>query len=256
MLIGSILLLFAQTHAQVQPATVLLRVQPKVGTTCVYDQTMTMNMVVPGAPANKTTNQTVMTLKVIKSNAKEVVEEIRTKSDSNKIMNGVVTTLTLSPSAEILNFKTDSKDPMIVQLYDALKSSMKLNPAYPTHPVKVGDSWKVTLDLAEMFEAMGKGQITVTQGGKVSMNIKLTGFGTVKSRRVAELKFTSKANLKFKGPGGSGSASMDISGLQSVDTLTGLLLRAKTTAKMIMAIPGSGQLNMSTGTTQLIRSFR
>ncbi len=256
MLLGTILLVCTQAKpTSVSP--VLLRLQPKVGTVCVYENIMDMNMSAPNLPANNQSTKSAMTLKILKSDGKEVKQEVKIKSDANSAMNNVITTMTLSPLGVLKNAHSNATDPMAVQAMKAMRSSLEVSPAFPVAPVSVGATWGAKVNFTKMMEAMGGGQITVTKGGIVKMEMKLAGFEQMHKHRTAIMKWVAKATMNLKvASAGTGSVVLTMSGSQNIDLPTGLLIHSVAIADMVMKMPGRDTLTMKTKNTQALKSFR
>jgi hypothetical protein len=232
--------------------TYTFKYAPKIGTTIKYR----MKSSTEAGPGGKTDTSAIITQKVLSFNGKaykveSTYSDVRMTSTSPmakdemgkqaKELNGKKFTMMIGTNGSISAGKTGDK------MIDGMMSSSGLSQmTYPTRPMKLGDTWKMDVDMTKMlaggFAASGmKSKVN----GKIDNVFKFLSINRGSATIGSIMKGT--VDVEFGAPKGSPKGtptafkmkmSIDAKGTNIVDAATGLLQSMKTNQVMNMSVMG------------------
>lgn len=238
-----------------QGAAVTLRLKPAVGSKFQYKVTMNTTGGMGGGGAASTMNGTYNQWYIVKSkNAKGTV--IQSKVTNAKVTGGAmdgkamadamqkqVVTATYSPLGAYLTGDVNMGNMGAMSGQAGVQGVI-----FPQAAVKVGTTWKATVDIGKLMGAAGEGGPKVVSGGKVPVTYKITGFKTVAGKRVAGISAVMNGNVVMSmGQAAQGAQGQMKLGIKStstgqVDIGTGMVRTMKTDATVNMNF---GQMAMN-----------
>jgi hypothetical protein len=240
----------------VTQAPITFTYQPKVGTVVKYRTEMTQDTGMMGS----TVTNAIITMKVTSATAAYTIVQssmsnVEVKSSSAQTSKAQLETMKKSMMATVTTIKTDRKGKILS--FDAGKSSDPTTNAlgkifsgnqgigFPTKPVKIGDTWKSTVDmsaLSDMFGAATKGtknssvgsiittsKLASVNAGRANVSMTIGGDWAMKSKGGANSKGGPNLNMTAKFSGG---------GAWVVDLATGLPISQNFTQSIAMNTMG------------------
>lgn len=167
------LLIPATTLAQ---ESVLLRLKPKSGSVFVYDSIQETSMSGIGKPTTQKSALTT-TMKVLSSTTQSVqlqstLSNIKGNAPELQALKTFKMTSSISPLYKIISAKASRGGATGTQIAKGMEMAMKMSPSFPAKPIRVNDTWSMSVDLSEMFTALGLSGVKMV--GKSTLNIKIT----------------------------------------------------------------------------------
>lgn len=177
-----------------QGEEITLRFRPKKGEVYTYTTTTTVRSTTTGTAAgdgqNGTPTQSVVrsAMKVLESNGKTIkllstLDDVKSVSASGA--QGMKMTLVMTPFGQLIGTEVEGGGEIGVMAGNALKSSMKLTPSFPEKPIRVGATWDVEIDLADMFANLFGDQMKVKGEAKANLAMSLTKIEVVEGTKLA-----------------------------------------------------------------------
>jgi hypothetical protein len=229
---------------------------PKVGTVARY----AMNQVTDSGPmGGKNTTSMTLTLKVLSkvgnsyrvestlSNVKMVLPKgapnAAASDKAAKSMEGTKFISLIDPTGKAKAEKNGN--PSVESMINGFGGG-GISAQFPGRPVKVGESWPITMDLQKLMGgAMSANGLGGKSSGNVKSSMKLVSISGNRINLNNTLTGTISMNMsggKATGKGAPPSMSMkmiiDSTGTQSVEAATGMLIETTSKAKMTMSIMG------------------
>jgi hypothetical protein len=107
--------------------------------------------------------------------------------------------------------------------------------SFPSHPIHIGDSWDVSMDMGKLMGAVGQG---VSSSGKIKMTYTLTGIRQVEGKSVALLSESVDSTNPMNAMGQSVTMHMKGKGTSSIDVATGMFRSSKVVMEISVAMQG------------------
>lgn len=228
------------TAATAQNA-VMIRFAPPVGTTTKYRMVNSMTQAMPGQPGgNKMTTTVDMSMRFVSRSGANTTVEITTgamKLDvpANSPMAGMKKQMEAQAKAgsKVQVVMTAAGMPVsvkpigqgslasagVVQAFSGGAQGM----SYPNRAVRVGESWKTTLDAGKLMKS---GAPNMPAGMKISgvlpITTKLVGVKQVGGKSLANLKFTMVGSMTMSMQGQNFVNKMNVSGESWIEVGTGI----------------------------------
>lgn len=253
LVVAAVGLVAALAYAQ---GNVTLRLKPAVGSKFQYKVTMNTTGGMGGGGAASAMNGTYNQWYIIKSkSAKGTV--IETKITNAKMSGGgmdgnamaeamqkQVITATYSPLGAYVSGDVNMGSMGAMSAQAGVQGVI-----FPQTAVKVGSTWKATVDISKLMGAAGGANgPKVVSGGKIPVTYKLTGFKTIAGKQIAGIAATMNGNVVMSmgqaAQGAQGQMKLGIKSTSSgqVDVGTGMVRTMTTDATVNMNF---GQMAMN-----------
>ncbi|MGV3614818.1 MAG: hypothetical protein ACO1SV_05715 [Fimbriimonas sp.] len=195
-------------------SAVMIRYAPPVGTTTKYRMSTSINQTLPGQPASNTMTSTIdLTLKVLARNGSRTTVETTTgrmklnlpasapaaaKKQMEDAGSGTKTQAVMSETGAILSAKSVGKvsNPMAAGMGEGFSGAVQ-GLSFPNRAVKVGETWKASLDMGKFLRAAGSKNLPagMTISGVLPITTKLVAVRQRGGKALANLKFTMAGTL-------------------------------------------------------------
>jgi len=231
--------LLIRSQAASPQTEVTLKFQPLVGKTYKYRSSMEMTMDSGGVmPANSMKTGMDIDLKILAQKDDVFSIESKTSNASVEAPEGALISSMKDQMVEKMNGKVVKAD--IDSSFkprgssstglDSIFSSMQgLN--FPTHSVKIGESWKSTLDFNKMLGAMfGNSGLDFKVTGDLPIVNKLESIDQVNGATVANIRMTMNGDLQVSVSGQEMKMHIASDGNFKIDVLTGTTFSTKMTS--------------------------
>src|SRR5687768_7742254 len=252
LVVAAIGLVAALAYAQ---GTATLRLKPPVGAKFQYKVVMSSTGGMGGSGAASTMNSTYNQWYIVKSKgAKGTVIETKITNakmsgggmDGNAMADAMekqVITATYSPLGAYVSGDVNAGAMGAMSAQAGVQGVI-----FPQAAVKVGSTWKATVDISKLMGAAGGANgPKVVSGGKIPVTYKLTGFKTVAGKQVAGISAAMNGNVVMSmgqaAQGAQGQMKLAIKSTSSgqVDVATGMVRSMTTNANVNMNF---GQMKM------------
>ncbi len=259
MLKGSLLIVLALVGlfscSSPSGTSITLVLKPKVGAIYVYEKTTVQTTTPPGgAPASRTQSMQ-STMEVIESDSTHVLYKTTVESADNPQLKGVVMNITMSPGGQVQSVTSPSSDPALKAMLTNAGEGLKMTPPFPSKALAIGDKWTSDLNLAEMFDKLSQGNLKVTKGDRLTLNLSLARIDNKDGAQVAVVAFSGSNKVELLANRKALKMDWKLEGETDYDTATGSIFGARSNQHQEMDSP-AGKVIVEIKTTQTLKSSR
>lgn len=261
-------ILFTAATAQ---GGVMIRYAPPVGSTAKYRLTNAMAQAMPGqAGGNSMKSSLDMTIKVLsRTGAKTTVEtttgrmhvdlpagtSATMKKQIEDAGSGSKVQMVMDASGAIITAKSVGKtnNPMASGMGQGFSGAMQ-GMSFPNRTVRVGESWKSSLDMGKFLKAAGSKGLPpgMTINGVLPITTKLAAVRQQGGKTLAQLKYSMVGSMTMGMQGQSFVTKMNTTGESWIEVGTGVVHSMKTVAKSTTGFGGrSMEQKITTTMTKL-----
>lgn len=235
----------------------MIRYAPPVGSVTKYRMTTSVAQALPGqATRNGMSSSVDLTLKVISRSGSQTTVESTTgkmkldvpggvpaasKKQAEAAGSGAKTQMVMDATGTIVSAKALGKgaNPMAAGMGQGFSSAVQ-GLSFPNRAVKIGESWKATLDLGKFLKAAGSKGLPagMTISGVMPITTKLVATKQQGGKTLANLKFTMAGTMTMGMQGQSFPTKMNTVGDSWIEVGTGITHSMKTVATSATSFGG------------------
>lgn len=246
---ASFVLSLASVMGAASAQTVTLRYQPPVGKSFSYAMSMDMRQSVPGMPTPISMHEEVpMTMRIVSRSGPSTVVDVRlgqahvtlpkgspmaaSKAQIEQSTSNVSSRSTVDVYGKFSSVK--SSNPMAAQMGGGMSSGLQ-GVAFPSRPVRVGESWTQSMDMGKIPGVASSGART---SGTIPIRYTLVNLRRVGGTTLATIRTEMNGHTKISGQGQTMNMTMRSGGNAVIDVATGLARTTSMSTDVTMLIGG------------------
>lgn len=233
-----------------QGGEVVLRIQPKAGAVYHYQTQTKVKVDVDGQHVPESSSEAKSTLTIKEVNEKGasmemVTTEFKGSQDVPIEAKDIKMAYTMTPLGQLSAIKVEGGGETGKVMAATLKGAMKFNAFFPEKAVRVGEAWKVDLDLSDMFTNLPGIEMTIAKEDAVgTMHAKLDKL----SDGIATVSLSMKKKMRVTAAGTEFPIDWTLTCTYDLETESGMTVKQVANQKQILTLPNSMIMNLGLNT--------